>query len=395
MTRLAVVADVHADDFGSKVDPATGLNARWLDTIDMLEWVANDARERKADALIVAGDLTESRHPAPWRVAQIQGALAAFDGPVKLLRGNHDGERAGRSIVDVLAANVPGWDGFTKPGITVVDGVAIAMLPYLDSHRLRAIKTADYLSAETGEVVPGFDGSTLAPAEAFRILADAFLDIARGLYVRAQAMAPQQVLVVHQGLGGGQMSDQQRAFLGDQSLVVDTRALGAIGFDAILAGHFHLHQILSTDPLIAYAGAPYRTDFGEEHQTKGYLVVDVDEAGARMTFIETPARRFVTLDFDAEPASHPDWDVAARDAVVRVLNLPPESDTAAARKRLEAAGAFDVQEIRRRPVARPADVGGLSEGLTPHEALEEYFAGDDDAVALVAMGRRILEEVAA
>lgn len=389
MTRLAVVADVHADDFGSKVDAATGLNARWTDTVDMLEWVAQDARERKADALIVAGDLTESRHPAPWRVAQIQGALAAFGGPVKLLRGNHDGERAGRSIVDVLAANVPGWDGFTKPGITVVDGVAIAMLPYLDSHRLRAIKTADYLSAETGEVVPGFDGSTLAPAEAFRILADAFLDIARGLYVRAQAMAPQQVLVVHQGLGGGQMSDQQRAFLGDQSLVVDTRALGAIGFGAILAGHFHLHQVLSTDPLIAYAGAPYRTDMGEEHQTKGYLVVDVDQAGAQMTFVETPARRFVTL-----TAPRPDDAFNVHDAVVRCIDVDPDVDTGELRRVLEADGAFDVQEIRRRPVARPTDVGGLSEGLTPHEALSEYFAGDDDRDALVAMGRRILEEVA-
>jgi DNA repair exonuclease SbcCD nuclease subunit len=376
MTRLAVVADVHADDFPSKVDTATGLNARWVDTIAMLRWVANDARERGCDALIVAGDLSEKWHPAPWRVAMIGEALAAFTGPVKLLRGNHDGERDGRSIVDVLAAGRPGWNGYTKPGITVVDDTAIAMLPYLDQHRLRAL--------------PAY--ADVAPAEAFRVLADAYLDIARGLYVKAQEVAPLQVLVVHQGLAGGNMSDTQRAFLGDQSLVVDTRALGAIGFDAILAGHFHLHQVLSTDPLIAYAGSPYRTDFGEEHQTKGYLVVDVDGAGASLAFIETPARRFVTLRGAAE------YEEVAEDtvdgAVVRVLDVDDSIDTAHLREVLENLGAFDVQEIRRRPVAAPAIAGGLSEGLTPTEALAEYFAGEDDREALVERGREMLQAVA-
>lgn len=377
MVRLAITADVHADDFGSKIDPATGLNARWTDTVDMLEWVANDARERNCDALVVAGDLTESRHPAPWRVAQIQGALAAFGGPVKLLRGNHDGERAGRSIVDVLATNVPGWDGFTKPGITVVGDTAIAMLPYLDSHRLRAI--AGY------EAIP--------PADAFRILADAFLDIARGLYVKAQVMAPLQVLVVHQGLAGGLMSDTQAAFLGDQSLVVDTRALASIGFDAILAGHFHRHQVLSQDPLVAYAGSPYRTDFGEQDQAKGYLVVDVDGAGASLAFIETPARRFVTIHGE-DRGNLEDLEDVVAGAVVRVVDLDPAADVAGVRAYLDGCGAFDVQEIRRRLVSNTTVVGGLSEGLTPSEALVEYFADDIDSAVLVERGRELLQAVA-
>lgn len=386
MTRLAVVADVHADDYGSKVDPDTGLNARWVDSLAMLRWVANDAHERGADALIVAGDLTEQRHPAPWRVAQIGEALEAFGGPIVLARGNHDGERDGRSIVDVLAAGRD-WYGFTKPGVTVVGqrlgvGTAIAVLPYLDAHRLRALP----------------EYSTLAPAEAFRILADAFLDIARGLYVTAQALAPTQVLVVHQGLAGGLMSDTQAAFLGDQSLVVDTRALAAIGFDAVVAGHFHKHQVLSTDPLVAYAGSPYRTDFGEEHQAKGYLIVDVDSiddrgtlTDARMTFVETPARRFVTIrneDIESDVA-----EAQVDGAVVRVLDLDPSYDVAHVRSMLENLGAFDVQEIRRRPVARPTVAGGLSEGLTPSQALVEYFAGDDDAEPVVERGRGILEAV--
>jgi len=381
MTRIAFTADLHADDFGQKLDPETGLNARWVDTIDMVRWVAADARARKADVLVVGGDFTEGRHPAPWRVAQILQALDAFDGPTVLARGNHDGLRAGRSIVDVLASGRPGWVGFSRPGVTVTADVAIAVLPFLDAHWLRA--------------QPGFD--SVPEAEVLRVLAQQYLVIAGGLYAEAAALAPRSILVVHQGLSGGLMSDTQRAFLGDKTLVVDGRALGAIGFDAVLAGHFHLHQVLQADPLVAYAGAPYRTDFGEEHQAKGYMVVDVDAAGVRWEFVETPARRFVTVDASAWPEDPehggPDSRIL-RDAVVRVVNLPPEDDVADVRRALEENGAWDVQEIRRRPVTPAESVGGLSESLTATEALLEYFVGDVDVDALVDRGRAVLAEVA-
>src|ERR1700693_4560686 len=237
MTRLAVVADLHCDDLGSKLDPASGLNARWVDTIDMLRWVATDARERGADALIVAGDLSEARHPAPWRVAQIGEAIAAFGGPTILVRGHHDGLRAARSIVDVLAAGRPGWEGFSRPGITMLGTTAIAALPYLDKHHLRALPCHE----------------SAPEADVFAALAQAYLTIAGGRYVQAQAAgATATVLVVHQALAGGLMSEAQQAFLGDHSLVVDTRALSSIGFDAIVAGHFHKHQVLSESPLVAY-----------------------------------------------------------------------------------------------------------------------------------------------
>lgn len=375
MTRLAVLADPHCDDFGSKIDAATGLNARWVDTVGMVRWVANDAKERGADVLIVAGDLSESRHPAPWRVAQIGAALAGFPGPVKLLRGNHDGIRAGLSIVDALAQDRPGWDGFSRPGITVVGDVAIAMLPYLDRAWIRA--------------QPGFESTP--DADVYQILAEEYLTIARGLYVQASALAGRRVLVVHQALAGGNMSDAQRAFLGDLSLVADTRALGAIGFDAILAGHFHLHQVLSADPLIAYAGSPYRTDFGEEHQIKGYLIVELVDTTNAMEFVETPARRFVTI---TAPDHEDDYGPDVEGAIVRVVDLDPMYDVAEVRRILEDRGAFEVQEIRIRRIESAAAAGGLSESLAPTEALETYFAETPDAEPIVARGREILAAVA-
>lgn len=374
MTRLAVVADPHCDDFGSRIDPETGLNSRWLDSIAMLRWVARDAKARGANALVVAGDLSEARHPAPWRVAQIGEAIAEFGGPTILCRGNHDGLRADRSIVDVLAAGRASWAGFSRPGVAVVGDTAVAVLPYLDRHHLRAL--------------PGYESAP--DAEVYRALGEAFLAIAAGLYAQAHGMATgATVLVVHQGLAGGLMSDSQAAYLGDLSLVVDTRALAAIGFDAILAGHFHRHQILSEKPLIAYAGAPTRTDFGEEHQAKGYLVVDVDHGSASLEFVETPARRFVTL--RAECGYNVD-EVGG--AIVRAIDVDPELDTDHLRRMLEADGAFEVASIQRAAADTPSVAGGLSETLTAEQALSAYFEADPDRDALLARGRELLAAVA-
>lgn len=377
MTRLAVMADPHCDDFGTKVDPGTGLNARWVDTVGMVRWVASSAFLMNCDGLIVAGDFTEARHPAPWRVAQIGEALAAFPGPQVLVEGNHDGKRAGRSIVDVLAAGRPTWTGYSSPGVTVIGDTAIAALPYLDAHHLRAIE--------------GYE--TVPEAELAAGLADAYMTIARGLHVAAASLAERSVLVVHQALAGGLMSDTQAAFLGDQGLVVDTRALGAIGFTAIVAGHFHKHQVISSDPLIVYAGSPYRTDFGEEHQPKGYLVLDIDEQGARMQFVETPARRFVTLT-GAQIMEDVSED-QVEGAIVRVVDLDDGLDPAQVRTMLGNLGAFEVTEIRRRPVGPRESAGGLAETVAPGDALTSYFDGDPDQSPLVARGRGILEEVAA
>lgn len=374
MTRLAVTADPHCDDFGSKIDAETGLNARWVDSIRTLRWVADDARERGADALIVAGDLSEARHPAPWRVAQIGEAIAAFGGRTVLLRGNHDGFRGDRSIVDTLADGRHQWTGCSRPRLLGIGGTTVAAIPYLDKLWIRT--------------QPGFE--SVPDAQIFAVLAGQFLAIAAGLYAQAREHTDGPVvLVVHQGLAGGLMSDTQQAFLGDLSLVVDTRALAAIGFDAILAGHFHRHQILSTDPLVAYAGAPSRTDFGEEHQAKGYLIVDVEPGRTAMEFIETPARPFVTL--TGECGYRVD-DIAG--AVVRCIEVEPTLDAGHLRRMLEADGAFDVQEIRMRRAEAPAIAGGLSETLSPAEAMTEYFAEDPDRDALIERGRGLLAAVA-
>lgn len=377
MTRIAFTADLHIDQYGSRIDPSTGMNARLVDFLRTTRFVADTARLEGAEALVVAGDFTERKHVNDWLLRHIQDALS--DGPARqvFLRGNHDAEIAGESKVSVLAQMGRQWTSSSGPSIEVVGDVVLCLMPYLDRHWLRAQP----------------DMETVPDAEVFRLLAGTFLAVARGLYATAKATHPDKatVLVCHQTLSGGRMGEAQQAFLGDLSLVVDTHALAAIGFEAIVAGHLHRHQVIPASVPVLYCGSVERVDFGEEGEAKGFIVADVAPGRFDWRFIETPARRFVTLTGD-------DWDVDLRgtvaDAVVRVRDLPAEVDPSVVRYALEQAGAFEVHSIERVRVEAPEVAGGLAESLSPGQALEAWFEQDGDREALVARGRELLEVAA-
>ena len=379
MTRIAFTADLHIDAYGTRVDPTTGMNARLVDYLRTTRWVAQRARDEGAEALVVAGDITERKHVNDWLLRHIQDALS--DGPARqiLLRGNHDAEVAGESKVTVLGEMARGWTGHTSPALDVVDDVVIATMPYLDRHWLR--------SRPEFQAVPD--------AELYHVLAEQFLTIARGLYAQAKEHLADKacLLVCHQTLAGAAMSDSQRAFLGDVSLVVDSRALADIGFEAVVAGHLHRHQVVVPgDRPVLYTGSIERVDFGEEHEEKGFVVADVAPGRFEWQFVPTPARRFVTL--LGEPFIDNPGDAEIEGAVVRIRDVPLDADVAEIRRLVEAAGAFDISSIERRPRDATEATGGLAETLTPSQALEEYFDADPAREVLVERGRELLAEVA-
>lgn len=376
MTLLAITADLHVDPAWSRIDPETGLNARLLDYLRTTTFVALEARKAGAKGLVVAGDFTERRHPAPWLVSRIREALAHGPERQVYVRGNHDGEIADGSIVTVLSDGEK-RTAASRPSVHLVGTTAIAAIPYLDKHWIRT--------------QPGFEAAP--EADVFRVLGEQFVAIAAGLYATAKKKGARAiVLVCHQTLAGGQMSDSQQAFLGDVALVVDSRALAAIGFAAVVAGHLHRHQVVVPgDRPVLYAGSIERVDFGEQDETKGFVLLDVMDGGkVDWTFVETPARRWVTFD----DATIGDAVTLARDAIVRARFTDPDVDVVDVRRYLEELGAFAVGEVvpgRRLGGDTPA---GLSESLTPSESLVEYFSNDPDRDALLERGRELLAAVA-
>jgi len=129
---------------------------------------------------------------------------------------------------------------------------------------------------------------------------------------------------------------------------------------AVLTGHVHRHQVLTTDlggrPLAApvlYPGSVERTAFAEAGETKGYLLLEVDGSdppGGRLRswrFEELPARPMVVRDLKVEGLGRSDLlrlvstEVARApaDAILRLRlrgGLRPEARAALAARRLRA-----------------------------------------------------------
>jgi exonuclease SbcD len=376
MTRIAFASDLHIDSYFNRIDPVSGLNAREQDFLATTAWVGRRARELECEALIVAGDYTESKVPARGpRIARITRAL--LEGPKRQIhtRGNHDGEQAGDSIITVLGA-MPGWSGYIRPGIERIGDLAVCVVPFLDRRFARTVP-------ELAEI---------PDADLYRLLGEQYLTIARGLFVAAtDAGAKAAVLVGHQQLAGGAMNDTQRAFLGDVDLVVDSRALSAIGYSACLFGHVHRGQTVIDDPAcpVVFAGSLERVDFAEENEAKAFLVVDVADGHASIERVEVPARPYLTIRGSGtfNPA-------AVEDTIVRAIDLDPDVDTGELARALDAAGAFVVTQTRHKRIEAEASSVAIAEGLTHEAALEQYLADDPDRVALAALGREILTEVA-
>ena len=142
-----------------------------------------------------------------------------------------------------------------------------------------------------------------------------------------------------------------------------------------------------------YPGSVERVDFGEEHEAKGFLVADVTPGQFAWEFVETPARRFVTLAGTSD-LGRADLPELVQGTIVRILDVSPEDDVSNIRRDIESLEPFEITSVTQRRPDAPEIAGGLSESLGPLEALSAYFADDPDAEPLVALGRELLEAAA-
>ena len=107
--------------------------------------------------------------------------------------------------------------------------------------------------------------------------------------------AAHRLLCVHQCVEGATVGPADFTFTSGEHVV----RLHDIPseFRAVLAGHIHRHQVLTTDlrgrriaAPVLYPGAIERTSIAEIDEPKGFMVVHVGESGARWEFRQLPAR---------------------------------------------------------------------------------------------------------
>jgi exonuclease SbcD len=162
-------------------------------------------------------------------------------------------------------------------------------------------------------------------------------------------------------------------------------------FDYVALGHVHRHQILSEDPLVVYPGSIERVDFSEEHEEKGFVLVDLERGSTAIEFCSLPVRSFCTIEVDLTDSDTPQADLIRAikkkdiiDAVVRVIyQVRPEQidliDDAILHEMLEVAHTYTIQAglISQMSRSRLPELG-VGSAIAPLDALQAYLANRED-----------------
>ena len=196
------------------------------------------------------------------------------------------------------------------------------------------------------------------------------------------------VLTAHGTIDGATTGVERQIMLGKD--LVLPRSMLRPQLDYVAMGHIHKHQVLGHNPDLVYAGSIERIDFGEEHEAKGCVLVELEKGATRWRFHQLAARPFITIAVDVRGTSDPQGRVTTaiarhtlQQAVVRVqIEAQPEQAsqlrTLNIGRMLEEAGAFAIAavtiDVERGSRSRLGQAQReLLDGLTPRRALELYL----------------------
>lgn len=308
-----------------KINPSTGFNTRLEDILSSLDYAFDTARKESVDLILIAGDVFHRQNPLPGEEIEFAkriGKVAGEGGArVVIVLGNHDyaSSGSGASAVEIFPAlDTQGVTIVRKPDVIPVDTksglVQVACLPWAGRSSLVARDEYKSLSAEELQL------------EIERRL----IGIIRDLAKRVDRADP-SVFLGHLAVRDAKLSGTEIDTLALSDPIVPVGELAAKAFNYVALGHIHRFQDLNkgNTPPVVYSGSIERIDFTEEKEKKGFVLGELSEGeggwGCEYEFVETPARKFVTIElgesgadgsdgFDLERFSSGDF----RDAVVRV-----------------------------------------------------------------------------
>jgi exonuclease SbcD len=279
--KILLSPDLHCfyDNYG-RVLP-DGKHSRLVDWERTSSHLLQAAVDNEVDVAVFPGDFFKNSRPAPEQIIAVSNLISSFASyGIKVVGcpGNHDLVAAGKpGPVDLVKA-VCGDDMMVQmtsvPEVFQVEGVNIAVLPSVKPNSL--IDAADN------------------PSELASIISQRLVEICRSLMVQCCEEGPEKknILIGHWTISGAVTSSGQLLYGGLEPVIPLTELQG-MGWDAVLFGHIHKPQILSTSPFIGYAGALERVDFGEEDDPRGCYIIDTNDGSYQ--WVELPARKFWTI----------------------------------------------------------------------------------------------------
>lgn len=372
-------ADLHlgVENYG-RLDAATGLHTRLLDFLRSLDELVEYALRERVDLVLFAGDAYKNRDPSPTHqreFAKRVHRLAAAEIPVFLLTGNHDlPNLVGRAnTLDIFTTlEVPNVYVGRKLAVyhiqTRSGPLQIVALPWIVRNYL--LSRDEYKNRTLAEI------DELAIATVEKLLQEA---------IRSLDPSVPTILAAHSSVQGAVYGSERSVILG-QEIVLPRSMLTNQMFDYVALGHIHRHQVLADSPPVVYSGSLDRVDFGEEKETKGFIIAEIERGHARYQFVELASTRpFITIEVQADgvdPMAQVSEAIAKhklQDAIVRLIihttaGKNHHLDDNEIHKRLDQAFkvAAVVRDVKRESRLRLGPNQNVAQ-MTPLEVLRTYL----------------------
>jgi len=422
--RVAHISDVHQ---GANY-PGPFPLSRFNDIDKNLDWIADKIIAEQVDLTLLCGDMFKDAKVMLDRASQEIASIVRFlrqlsQAGIKTIvisgTPSHDAVSAYELIKEM---QIPGIGIMTKPDYFPFKDYSIACLPGLNRS---ALLTND-------------DMKGLPPEQVHRVMTDKITQLCMGMAAQMPDDKP-KILMAHMTYQG---ADTGFTDLLMQHEPILTRE-AVEGFDLVCLGHIHKPQCI--DNKVFYSGPIERLSFNEQDIQPGFWVHEIGKPGERFVgsgvvtlfkqdtqekiceakvqsgsfidsnsdtrkwrhkFIETPARRYITLEWgEGALSNYIDGEYISedlQDSIVR-LHYSCSEDVAKQlnRKQLEKslydAGAFFVTEIKSdiQRVDRARD-NTVNESLSVPQALEKWCVNQNidelEIKELVSMASGLMEQ---
>ena len=406
--KIIHFADLHlgVESYGH-TDPVTGLPSRLLDFLATFDKLVDFAIGDKVDLVLFCGDTYKSREPSQTQQREFakrikrlsEAGIAVF-----LLVGNHDmpnsiGRATSTEIFDTLA--VKNVHVANRPGVFKIDtaggSIQIAALPWMRRSLL--------MSKE--------DTKDLTFSQINDKMQEKLTNIINTQVGELDAGLP-AILSAHIWISGVNTGSEDSMTIGkEHELLPGTIANPA--FDYIALGHIHRHQVMNDNPPVVYSGSLDRLDFGDEGDTKGFYLIEIENDSASgkrevsYDFHPIEGRKFISIKVEIEPQDiDPTQSVVEAisrhdvgGAIVKLLiKIPQEAEklvrNSAIKEALKEAGYFTIaKDVKRETRSR---FGSHSaEEIAPVQALQSWLSAtnvsEERAKILMRYGTELINEI--